>query len=58
MEWLLVNSNEVNGVKNTYISIVEDKEIELYTLFRKLSKDDQDEILEIIELKINRYNNK
>lgn len=53
-----MNSNEVNGVKNTYISIVEDKEIELYTLFRKLSKDDQDEILEIIELKINRYNNK
>ncbi|MFD1780797.1 helix-turn-helix domain-containing protein [Fredinandcohnia salidurans] len=56
LEWLLVNSNEVNGIKNTYISVVEDKEIELYTLFRKLSKDDQDEILAIMDLKIKRYN--
>lgn len=56
LEWLLVNSNEVNGIKNTYISVVEDKEIELYTLFRNLSKDDQDEILAIMDLKIKRYN--
>lgn len=56
LEWLLVNSNEVDNSKNTYVSKVTGKEVELLPLFRKLTAEDQDEIIGIIELKIKRFN--
>lgn len=57
LEWLLVNPIEDNNSKNTYLSKVEGKEVELLTLFRKLKVADQDEIMGIIELKIKLFRN-
>ncbi|MEC1640104.1 hypothetical protein P9E76_00380 [Schinkia azotoformans] len=39
----------------TYILNIEGKEKELLSLFKKLSSQDQDEIVEIIELKLKKY---
>ncbi|HWO76945.1 MAG TPA: helix-turn-helix transcriptional regulator [Bacillus sp. (in: firmicutes)] len=55
LEWLLVNSTQFT--EDTYIKKVEDKEGELLRIFKLLSVDDQDEILGIINLKLNRYQN-
>lgn len=55
LEWLLVNLNKENSQTNACISKIEDKEVELLTLFRKLSTRDEDEIIGIIELKLKGY---
>lgn len=56
LEWLLVNPNECNTLKDTYVSKAEGKEVELLSLFRKLTDEDQNEIMGIIELKLKRLN--
>jgi transcriptional regulator with XRE-family HTH domain len=55
LEWLLVNFNEENCETNAYIPKIEEKEVELLTLFRKLSTRDKNEIIGIIELKLKGY---
>jgi DNA-binding XRE family transcriptional regulator len=56
LEWLIINPNGGNKSKDTYVSKAEGKEVELLTLFRKLTAEDQDEIMGIIELKLKRLN--
>lgn len=56
LEWLLINSNETKVEKKSYISKIENMEVDLLNLFRKLTIEDQEEIVGIIELKLKRYN--
>lgn len=56
LEWLLINPNETNVEKKSYISKIEDMEVDLINLFRKLTIEDQEEIVGIIEMKLKRYN--
>ena len=56
LEWLLVSSNEVNNnSKTSFKSKLEGNEIEMLTLIRMLSIEDQEEVIGIIELKLKRY---
>jgi transcriptional regulator with XRE-family HTH domain len=54
MEWLIFGneSKENTGIFNLAI---EGQELNLISLFRELSKNDKDEIVEFIKLKISRY---
>lgn len=56
IEWLIINQNEEDNSEVTYVSKAEGREVELLTLFRKLTAGDQDEIIGIIELKLKRLN--
>jgi transcriptional regulator with XRE-family HTH domain len=56
IEWLLVGLNPSSTLKDTYLTKAEGKEVELLALFRKLTAEDQDEIMGIIELKLKRLN--
>lgn len=53
--WLLYGENQLS-TKDTYEKKFVENEIDLLLRFRKLKVNDQEEILEIIKLKINRYN--
>ncbi|MED4354092.1 helix-turn-helix transcriptional regulator [Schinkia azotoformans] len=55
LDWLLIDPMHQGTPKDTYILNIEGKEKELLSLFKKLSSQDQDEIVEIIELKLKKY---
>ncbi|WP_223192921.1 helix-turn-helix domain-containing protein [Paenibacillus sedimenti] len=50
IEWLIIGSAE-----DTYSINLNEKETKLISGFRKLNNDDQDEIIEIIGIKLKRY---
>ncbi|WP_053361365.1 helix-turn-helix transcriptional regulator [Bacillus sp. FJAT-27251] len=54
LEWLLVDTNDITN-RDLCLPKITGKEEELILLFRELSTEDQDEIIGIIELKLNRY---
>lgn len=54
IEWILIGE-EVSDEKVIGLTKVSEKESELLMLFEKLKPADQDEILEFMKLKINRY---
>lgn len=53
LEWL-VNGNDMQNC-NTYCINLNEKEQKMIPIFRKLTYDDQDEILDFIRIKLNRY---
>ncbi|MDP4103471.1 MAG: helix-turn-helix transcriptional regulator [Bacillota bacterium] len=55
LEWLLIDSVYYNNLNDTYKLEVNGKEKELLTLFNKLHSDDQNEVKEIISLKLKKY---
>jgi DNA-binding XRE family transcriptional regulator len=54
MEWLIFG-NESKENKGIFNLAIEGQELNLISLFRELSKNDKDEIVEFIKLKISRY---
>jgi transcriptional regulator with XRE-family HTH domain len=50
LQWLIIGS-----AQHSYSIILSEKEDKLNSVFRKLNTDDQDEIIEIIEIKQKRY---
>jgi hypothetical protein len=54
VEWILIGETS-SGDEIFGITEVNEKEAELLMLFEKLKPTDQDEILEFIKFKINRY---
>lgn len=58
IEWLLVNHHQKDETGDTYNSMIKGKEGDLLTVFRNLSIADQDEVIEIMKLKLKRYKKK
>lgn len=55
IEWLLANRLQKDTTEDTYDFKIKNKEENLITLFRNLSEGDQDEIIGIMELKLQRH---
>ncbi|MEX1029947.1 MAG: helix-turn-helix transcriptional regulator [Paenibacillaceae bacterium] len=53
--WLLFGSENQQGVHNNFDVRINEKEAKLISTYRKLKTKDQEEIIDIIGLKIDRY---